>query len=216
MPAPCPVCADRPAARLLRRGAATALDYTLLAAPLALLALARLRSAHPPAPPKATATVRAAVALGVSLPCAGLVAWAEARGGSPGKRLLGLRVRAADGGPPGYGRTLVRALAKTALPWELGHQAVWDLNGGATGRGTALAAAAYTALGAQAAAALRGRGRTYADLAAGTAVVCRRHPGDPRAPGRPVPQDGQPEDGQHQDGENEGGENRWRGAAGAH
>lgn len=54
-------------------------------------------------------------------------AWGENTrwGGSPGKRLLGLRVTGRDGGPPGIGRSLLRHFAG-ALSWatlNLGHAA---------------------------------------------------------------------------------------------
>ncbi|WP_051367079.1 RDD family protein [Hamadaea tsunoensis] len=54
-----------------------------------------------------------------------LAAW-EARGASPGKRVLRLRVSGVDGdGAPGFGRALVRNLLKVALPWELAHTGVF-------------------------------------------------------------------------------------------
>lgn len=49
------------------------------------------------------------------------------RAASPGKRLLHLRVRTADGRTPGPGRALARNALKVALPWELGHSAAFTL-----------------------------------------------------------------------------------------
>jgi len=49
------------------------------------------------------------------------------RAASPGKRLLGLRVRIVDDGQPGFGRALARNALKVTLPWELGHSAAFTL-----------------------------------------------------------------------------------------
>lgn len=46
-----------------------------------------------------------------------------------GKRLLGLRVQAIDGGRPGLGRTLLRAFLKLFVPWELTHFVVHHAGG---------------------------------------------------------------------------------------
>ncbi|HLU95706.1 MAG TPA: RDD family protein [Thermobifida alba] len=152
---------------LTRRALATGVDSALLAlAPALAWAVVgrRLGTAEPPA------GARWGVAVGMTLPAVAVLALAEARGATPGKRLLGVRVTGPGGRSPGYRRALVRLLAKTALPWELGHQAVWDFVGGSSRRGAVLAAAAHAALAAQAVAAACGSGRTYADLAAGTGV----------------------------------------------
>jgi uncharacterized RDD family membrane protein YckC len=53
-----------------------------------------------------------------------LAAW-EARGASPGKRLLRLRVTRDDAGRPGFPRALARNLLKVALPWEVAHTGVF-------------------------------------------------------------------------------------------
>lgn len=50
------------------------------------------------------------------------------RHATPGKRLLRLRVGSESGGP-GFFRALVRNAVKFALPWELGHTAVFALVG---------------------------------------------------------------------------------------
>jgi uncharacterized RDD family membrane protein YckC len=47
---------------------------------------------------------------------------------TPGKRLLGLRVHAADGGRLSLGRALLRAAVRL-LPWELAHFALWRIPG---------------------------------------------------------------------------------------
>lgn len=70
-----------------------------------------------------------------------LAAWE--RGGvaaTPGKRVLGLRVA----GSLGWRRSLVRSFLKLALPWELGHTAVYALSTGTTPvLGTACLVLAY-------------------------------------------------------------------------
>jgi uncharacterized RDD family membrane protein YckC len=56
----------------------------------------------------------------------------SARHATPGKRLLGLTVERAVGGGAGFSRSLVRNAIKYALPWELGHTAVFALVGATT------------------------------------------------------------------------------------
>lgn len=51
-----------------------------------------------------------------------------ARHATPGKRALRLRVESANGGP-GFARALLRNAIKYAVPWELGHTAVFALVG---------------------------------------------------------------------------------------
>jgi len=51
-----------------------------------------------------------------------------ARHATPGKRAVRLRVESASGGP-GFARALLRNAVKYALPWELGHTAVFALVG---------------------------------------------------------------------------------------
>ncbi len=53
------------------------------------------------------------------------------RHATPGKRLMRLRVRSVSGGP-GFSRALARNAIKYALPWELGHTAVFALVGSTT------------------------------------------------------------------------------------
>jgi uncharacterized RDD family membrane protein YckC len=55
----------------------------------------------------------------------GLAALEARFGATWGKRVLGLRVEAVDGAPPSFGRALVRNALKVALPWLIGHAAVF-------------------------------------------------------------------------------------------
>ncbi|WP_433011830.1 RDD family protein [Kribbella sp. CA-294648] len=158
-----------------RRGLATGIDYATLALPLGLLAgivaLRRSRSTAADRPPLSSARVRLIVAAGATLPLSCSLAAAEASGGSPGKRLLGFTVSddTTDEAPT-YPQALARTLLKTALPWELGHQAVWEFRADHTRRGAVLAAGAYAAIGWQAVAIARGARQTYPDRVAGTRV----------------------------------------------
>ena len=156
-----------------RRALATVIDYTAMAVPLGVLAaiaLVRQRRRPGSALPDVSPTkVRVLVAVGLTMPLSAALAATEAAGGSPGKRALGLTVRDQSGTQPTYPQTLIRTFAKTAVPWELGHQAVWEFRADNTRRGAVLAAGAYVALGLQAAAILRNH-RTYADRVAGTRV----------------------------------------------
>lgn len=54
-----------------------------------------------------------------------LARW-ESRGGTPGKRVLRLRVTALHDGPPSLWRALLRNALKVALPWQLGHLVAAD------------------------------------------------------------------------------------------
>ncbi|ONI68128.1 hypothetical protein BWI15_34370 [Kribbella sp. ALI-6-A] len=157
-----------------RRGLATAIDYAAMAAPLgALAAIVLVRRRLRPGsalPDVSPAKARVLVGVGLTMPLSAALAATEAAGGSPGKRALGFTVRDdSDPRPPTFPQALVRTLAKTALPWELGHQAVWEFRADNTRRGAVLAAGAYLAIGLQAAAILRNR-RTYADHVAQTRV----------------------------------------------
>ena len=60
----------------------------------------------------ATAWAVVAPALAIAWPLAYFAAFEAATGATPGKRLLGLRVRAADGGPIGGRQALVRNLLR--------------------------------------------------------------------------------------------------------
>ncbi|MFF3672053.1 RDD family protein [Microtetraspora malaysiensis] len=166
-------------ARLARRAGATAVDYAVVCAPLALIGLLQSRRVRTPRPSPRQggpggARARLLVAVTVTTPLACGLAAAEATGGSPGKRLLRLQVRTRDtDSPVPYSAALLRTVLKTAIPWEIGHQAVWDFRGTSQTqrRGAVLAACAYAAVAAQAAMICTASGRTYADLLAGTVVV---------------------------------------------
>ena len=56
----------------------------------------------------------------------------SARHATPGKRVLRLTVERSVGGGAGFTRSLVRNGIKYALPWELGHTAVFALFGTTT------------------------------------------------------------------------------------
>lgn len=56
----------------------------------------------------------------------------SARHATPGKRALRLTVERSIGGGAGFARSLVRNGTKYALPWELGHTAVFALFGSTT------------------------------------------------------------------------------------
>jgi uncharacterized RDD family membrane protein YckC len=108
-----------------------------------------------------------------------LAAWErDGWSATPGKRLLGLRVRTKSGDPLGWRRSLVRNGLKLALPWELGHASVYAFVGGADAIGTAFAGAAYGLLLWYLMAAAR-TGRTPYDQAA-DATVSRPSPPPPR------------------------------------
>jgi len=104
-------------------------------------------------------------------------AWeARGSGATPGKRLLGLRVRTLHGGRAGWRRAAVRNALKIALPWELGHTAAFLLADPGTGPslGRIGIACAFVACGLAAvyvAALFIGRGRTPYDRASATTVT---------------------------------------------
>jgi uncharacterized RDD family membrane protein YckC len=106
-----------------------------------------------------------------------LAAWEGARSGAtPGKRLLGLRVRLSREGDVGRRRAAVRNTLKVALPWELGHTAAFLLADPKGSGSTALVGMASAVLACALAAGyvasvFIGTGRTPYDLAAATRVV---------------------------------------------
>jgi uncharacterized RDD family membrane protein YckC len=51
-------------------------------------------------------------------------------GATPGKRLLGLRVLTVSGDRLTWPRSLLRTALKFTLPWELAHNAWWNLLSG--------------------------------------------------------------------------------------
>lgn len=95
-----------------------------------------------------------------------------ARHATPGKRALHLRVQSRGDGP-GFVRALLRNATKYALPWELGHTAVFALVG-STGAPplwvTVVLIAAY-AVPIASLVLMLATGRALHDLVAGTTVV---------------------------------------------
>lgn len=174
---------DRSGARRLawQRVAATGVDYGLVGlwgAALAGLAVA-LGAGRGMEPLSAGRGQLLGLAT-MTVPATLLLALAEASGGSPGKRLLGLRLQAADGQRAAFGAAVARTAAKVALPWELAHTGVWQF---ATGGHGALAlgstAAAYGVLG-MAAVGLSSNAPWY-DHLCGTRVVRRCAVAEPRS-----------------------------------
>jgi uncharacterized RDD family membrane protein YckC len=118
-----------------RRVVAFAVDYALILPYLGLLAIVGVAGRAVGAVPTEIATPAGRVAaqlvafavltVPVTLWFAG---WEAGRGGAtPGKRLLGLRVRTIGDGRPAWPRSLGRTALKFTVPWELAHTAVWDL-----------------------------------------------------------------------------------------
>jgi uncharacterized RDD family membrane protein YckC len=115
--------------------------------------------------------------------------WAAAwertrRGATPGKRLLGLRVRTLHGGRLGWGRAMARNIIKIALPWEAGHTAAFLLadpgvGGAASAIGMAAALIACAVAAVQVAALFIGEGRTLYDRATATTVQAAGGDGSP-------------------------------------
>lgn len=175
-----------PIAAPSRRLAAFALDYIWIALYLLVLAGVGSYLAFGPLAPQAAALFASPVvsdliilALTV-LPVTLYFARQEAaRGGTWGKRRLGLRVVRADGAHPSFGRTLLRAGVKFT-PWQIAHLGVARLIRLAEPPAWALAAgilslvlvAGYVAL-----LYLSPSHRTVHDLAAGTMVVQEARPG---------------------------------------
>lgn len=162
---------DPTEAGVRRRLAATAIDYGLVgAAALGVLGVAQLlqvpRLLASPSP-------LAGQALGfvsLTLPATAALALAESGGGSPGKRLTGLKMMGPSGGHPSYRRSLVRTAAKVALPWEIGHAGVWQAMVGEARPPMLMAfGAAYAVVGLASVQVVRS-GRAWYDHLAGTAV----------------------------------------------
>lgn len=98
-----------------------------------------------------------------------------------GKRRLGLRVRTTRGQPT-FVRMLVRNVAKTTVPWQLGHMVAIGAAEGGFERGefrtVASTVATYVMVAAFAVTVLTGSGRGIHDRIAGTrveATKARRH-----------------------------------------
>ena len=123
----------RPAAGW-RRLAAGGVDYAVVAAYIALLALvgalgraAGLLPARLTTPGSRILGQLVAIAL-LTVPVTIWFAFWETRprGATPGKRLLGLRVGRLDGGELSWPGSLLRSAVKIAVPWELAHTGVWN------------------------------------------------------------------------------------------
>ena len=106
-----------------------------------------------------------------------LAAWESGRSGAtPGKRLLGLRVRLTREGDVGRWRAAVRNALKVALPWELGHTAAFLLaeptaSGSTVLAGTASGVLACALAAGYLASLFIGTGRTPYDHAVASCVV---------------------------------------------
>jgi uncharacterized RDD family membrane protein YckC len=117
-----------------RRVAAGGVDYGIVAAYLGVLGLvgalgrtAGLLPRHITTPGGRIVgqlTVIAVLTVPVTL---WFARWeATPRGATPGKRLLGLRVSRLDGGGLSWSDSILRSTVKIAVPWEVGHTAVWN------------------------------------------------------------------------------------------
>lgn len=142
-----------------RRAGATAVDYGLVGlGALGLAAVVAGTGLHRALPPLSPRTGQLLGLASLTVPATAALAAAEARGGSPGKRLLDLRFECADGSPVSFGRALGRTFAKVALPWELAHAGIWRVRTqDRTASGATAILAAYGTLGIAAAGVLRGR-----------------------------------------------------------
>ena len=104
-------------------------------------------------------------------------AWAESgsRQGTPGKRAMGLRTEAVEGGRLPLPRAAVRATAKVAIPWQLGHTATIHGMWGGFEKPDALPVGSYAATSAAMIAGIvpvvRRGGLTIPELLAGSRVV---------------------------------------------
>lgn len=94
--------------------------------------------------------------------------------GTFGKRRFGLSVVGRDGAQIRFGRSLVRALIKVALPWELAHAALWQVVAGGSGTLIILLyVACYAVVIVQVLLAVVGSRRTIHDRVTETSVVVR-------------------------------------------
>lgn len=157
----------------VRRALAAALDDALVAAPLAGVAAANAVAARRgrPFPVSFGRHVRVLVPLLVTVPAALALGVADARGGAPGKRVLGLATVPVGDGTLPPGASVLRQLVTTTLPWELAHQGLWDARDGRRTRATVLVGASYALLAVLGVQAVTGEGRTLADRLTGTRVV---------------------------------------------
>jgi uncharacterized RDD family membrane protein YckC len=90
-------------------------------------------------------------------------------GATIGKRVLKLTVRR-EGRRPSFGRALVRNLLKVALPWLIGHAAVFAVSTDPTPLTSAALALAYVLPLVYVVSLVVGRGRTPYDAVVGTVV----------------------------------------------
>lgn len=162
---------------LARRLAAYAIDITLLAAVLIPLAFG-IQQVFGYRPDTGVGVWLASLAA-ISLPSWAYFALSDASSGGAtlGKRLLGLRASAVDGGRIGLGRALARTAVKL-VPWELTHLTFFALApqlGTFSGLQLGLLWVVYGLFAVYLIVALRyGGERSVHDLVVGTAV--RRRP----------------------------------------
>jgi uncharacterized RDD family membrane protein YckC len=117
-----------------RRVAASSVDYGIVVAYLGVLGvvgtLGRAAGLLPTriTTPGGRILAQLVVIAVLTVPVTLWFAWWEAapRGATPGKRLLGLRVRRLAGGGLSWPGSLLRSSAKIAVPWELAHTGVWN------------------------------------------------------------------------------------------
>jgi hypothetical protein len=159
-----------------RRLAAWCVDWGCIlgwAALVAAVAVPLLLSRHGSLTLSGNLAAENLVAFAVTVaPVTAAFAVLESRGGTLGKRLLRIAVRAGDSPPP-LRTAVVRNVLKLALPWTLGHLAVFELvatDGTPPGWVVPVLAAAYAVPVVSVVALFRGAGRTPYDALAGTRV----------------------------------------------
>lgn len=154
---------------LMRRAAATAIDYGCVAGWAGVvLGVSMLADAPRRLGQLEPLAGQAHGIVTITLPATAALAWLEAHGGTPGERMLGLRVLNQDGAPPTLLASATRTTGKVAIPWELAHAGIWRLGAGGW-QPAVLVAAAYVVLGAALCAVIAGR-RTWYEHLAGTTV----------------------------------------------
>jgi uncharacterized RDD family membrane protein YckC len=117
-----------------RRLAASGVDWAIVVAYLAVLSvigtIGRALGVLPDqlTTPRGRVVAQLVVLTVLTVPVTLWFAWWEAapRSATPGKRLLGLCVVRLDGGGLTWRRSLLRSVAKIAVPWELAHTGVWN------------------------------------------------------------------------------------------
>jgi uncharacterized RDD family membrane protein YckC len=160
-----------------RRFAASAIDYVLAGCWAGLLFLAV--AALPMAATVTTVTAGHLLSAGaLTLPVTLALGLGEARGGSPGKRVVGLRIVGSSGRGLSRPRALARTTLKVALPWELAHAAIWQLQVGRSGAAVGLLLLGAVALPALATLAILRTKRPWHDLLARTELCAS--PAQPR------------------------------------